>query len=73
MHCKSYKQIMKRHLISFASLMLCTLPTMAIPQARDYSINGRHDSSLMVIFGIVLVGFFIYEWIRSMFNDKNKK
>ena len=64
---------MKRQLISLASLMLCILPTMAIPQGLDYSVNGRHDSSLMVIFVIVMVGFFIYAWIRSMFNDKNKK
>ena len=64
---------MKRQLISFASLMLSILPAMAIPQGRDYSVNGRHDSSLMVIFVIVMVGFFIYAWIRSMFNDKNKK
>lgn len=64
---------MKRHFISLASLMLCTLPTMANPHGRDYSINGRHDSSLMVIFVIVLVGFFIYAWIRSQFNNKNKK
>ena len=64
---------MKRQLISFASLMLSILPAMAIPQGRDYSVNGRHDSSLMVIFVIVMIGFFIYAWIRSMFNDKNKK
>ena len=64
---------MIRQLISLASLMLCILPAMAIPQGRDYSINGRHDSSLMVIFVIVMVGVFIYAWIRSMFNDKNKK
>lgn len=64
---------MKRQLISLASLMLCILPTMAIPQGRDYSVNGRQESSLMIIFVILMVGFFIYAWIRSMFNDKNKK
>lgn len=64
---------MKRHSNFLASLMLCVLPTMANPHGKYHSVNGGYDSSLTILFVIVLVGFFIYAWICSMFNNKNKK
>lgn len=64
---------MKPHIISLASLMLSVLPAMGNPHGKYYSVNGGHDSSLTILFVVVLVGFFIYAWICSMFNNKNKK
>lgn len=64
---------MKIHSISLASLMLSVLPAMANPHGKYYSVNGGSDSSLTILFVIVLVGLFIYAWIYSIFNNKNKK